>query len=172
MAELFHNLHIEWPLILAQAVNFLLLLFILTKLLYKPLIARLNERQKIIRESLERAEAMEKKVEQFRSYQQEQLARMRADAQKIIETGHRQGEKEKAGLVESAKKDIEALIARAHGEIKQQKEEMIRSAQAQMAQILVPALEKILTESMDVNIRKELMVRATQKIKEAYPKKS
>ena len=43
--------------LIIQMINFLLLLFILTKLLYKPLVAKMEERSQAIKKSLEEAQA-------------------------------------------------------------------------------------------------------------------
>ena len=43
--ELFGKLGIEWKLLLAQGLNFILLLIILRKFLYKPILKMLDERR-------------------------------------------------------------------------------------------------------------------------------
>ncbi|OGZ02335.1 MAG: hypothetical protein A2946_02465 [Candidatus Liptonbacteria bacterium RIFCSPLOWO2_01_FULL_53_13] len=55
MSELFHNLGIDWKLLLSQAVNFGLLIIALRAFAYKPLVALLNERRAKIEEGLTKA---------------------------------------------------------------------------------------------------------------------
>ena len=69
MSELFSQLGIEWKLLLAQGVNFIVLLFVLTKFVYKPLIKIIEERRKKIELGVkggERAEQIIKKAEEER----------------------------------------------------------------------------------------------------------
>ena len=54
MAELLENLEIKWQLLAAQTVNFFILLFVLKKFLYKPMLKFLKERREAIEEGLKK----------------------------------------------------------------------------------------------------------------------
>jgi F-type H+-transporting ATPase subunit b len=167
-STLLESLHIEWSLILAQAVNFLLLLAVLTKLVYRPLLRALSERRRAIETSLEKAAEIEKHMQRISEQHREQLAKTHKEAQRIIEAARAQASEEKQTLLASAKDEVEALVARAHKDVDQQKEDMLQDARAQMADILVPALEAVLSRSVDEDIKKALTARATRDIQKHY----
>lgn len=82
--ELLGKLGIEWPLLLAQAVNFLLLVFILNKFLYKPIIKMLDER-KAKAESLQiESSKMEEKRTQFDKWTEDQINEARRKSEMIL----------------------------------------------------------------------------------------
>jgi F-type H+-transporting ATPase subunit b len=166
--ELIQSLHIDGALIIAQTVNFLLLLLILTRLVYRPLIRTLNQRREKIEASLQKVAEIEEEMAQLRTYHQNQLAKANTEAQAIIEQARTQATEEKQATLDKTKADIEELVARAHRDIDQQKEDMLRDAQLRLAEILVPALEAVLRESVDTPLQQELMAHATRQIQKSY----
>ena len=62
MAELAEQLGLDWKLLLSQAVNFLLLLFLLRKFAYLPLLKILKERRARIEEGLAKATEADKRL--------------------------------------------------------------------------------------------------------------
>lgn len=167
-SELLESLHIEWPLIVAQAVNFLLLLVVLTKLVYRPLLNALSERRRTIETSLQKAAEVEKQMQLLSEQHRAQLAKTHKEAQQIIEEARVQASEEKQELLALTKRDIEKLVDRAHKDIEQQKEDMLYDARRHMADILVPALEEVLSRSVDEDMKKALTVRATRDIQEHF----
>ncbi len=96
------------PLFLAaQVVNFLVLLFILNKLLYKPILKVLSERRKKIEDSLKNAEEIERKLLETEEQKEEVLAKTQEEIQKMIDEAKREIENMKA----EGKQQAEALAA-------------------------------------------------------------
>lgn len=74
MSELFHQLGIDWKLLAAQAVNFLIVLVILRLTVYKPLLGILDVRRKKIKKGLEDAELAKKDLLASEQIKAEKLA--------------------------------------------------------------------------------------------------
>lgn len=170
MAELLASLHIQWQLIIAQAVNFLLLLFLLTKFVYGPLMATLNKRRETIERSLQKAVDIEEQAKNARAYHEEQLIKARDEAQAIITEARVAADEEREARLVKAQEEIEALFARANKEIAAQKDEMISDVEKRMADMLIPALENVLRESVDEETRAKLFERSVAKVQELYSK--
>ena len=56
MEEIIKTFHIDWKLLIAQAVNFAIVVFALYKFAYKPLLKTMNERTAKIEQGLKDAE--------------------------------------------------------------------------------------------------------------------
>jgi len=168
MAELFQSLHIQWQLIAAQAVNFFLLAFILTKLVYKPLMKSLHERRTTIEESLQKAADIEEQMKSLRAYHEEQLIKARDEAQAIITEARAGADTEREARLVKTQQDIEALFERAQKEIAAQKDDMVRDMEKRMADMLIPALQNVLREAVDEDLRAKLFERSVQKVSELY----
>src|SRR3989344_4681980 len=87
MSELIANLGLDWKLLLAQMFNFGILAFVLTKLVYKPLLKALKERQKI--------------------------AKANEEAEKIVSQARAEAKAERALLFSEARRDMASLVIRA-----------------------------------------------------------
>lgn len=114
-------------LLAAQAVNFLILLFILKKFLYGPILKVLATRREKIEASLKNAEEIEKRLLQTEEDRDQKLAKASEEAQKIIEEGQvtvaqmiEEGQQKTVKLVESMVKEGEKSIRRKEEIMQQQ----------------------------------------------------
>ena len=141
--EILNQFGVQPILLAAQVVNFLILLFILKRFLYKPLLKVLDERKKKIADSLKNAEEIERKLLMTEEEKEKILAKTQADAQKLLD----ETKKEIEVMKEEGRLQAEVLAAQI---IKKGEE----SAQAQMEK-----METILREKAG-----EMVVMALQKV--------
>jgi F-type H+-transporting ATPase subunit b len=97
----FASLGISLPLLLAFVINFAILLALLGKFLYKPVLKMLDERAQKIKESMEWAEATKRDYEQAKAEVQRQIEKGRQEAQAIMAQAVQRGE----NLKEEARKE-------------------------------------------------------------------
>jgi F-type H+-transporting ATPase subunit b len=115
--------------LLIQVVNFLVLLFILWKLLYKPLVGKMEERTQAIKKSLEEAQAARAEAERQRQAHAAQIQSALAEAQSIRATALKEAADEQRRLVEAARAEAGRLVQSAKTEMEQD----IRKARQQPA---------------------------------------
>src|ERR1700737_5115047 len=105
--------------IVIQMINFGLLLFILIKLLYKPLLAKMEERTQAIRKSLEEAQAARAEAGGERGEHASKLQAAYAEAQAIRATALKEAGEEQRRLVEAARAEATRLVETARSELAQ-----------------------------------------------------
>ena len=110
MSELFSQLGIDWKLLLAQGVNFVILLIVLTKFVYKPLIKIVEERRKKIELGVKGGEM----------------------AEKII----KQAEQDKVGIIQEADTQAVAIISEAEKNAQKKAQEIALQADERAQQTL------------------------------------
>jgi F-type H+-transporting ATPase subunit b len=113
MTELFAAFGLDWKLLLIQALNFGILLAVLWKFLYTPVLKMIDERREKIAEGVQKAEAADRRL---------------ADANE-----------EGKGIVASAGKEAEGLVASARGRADQEAGEIAKRAQERADQLLADA---------------------------------
>ena len=165
MSELFENLEIKWQLLLAQAVNFFILLFILKKFLYKPMLKFLRERREGIEEGLKKSELAEQQFKDMRELQARELAKTRAEAQGIVEEAKKRAEEAKNEIVANAKQETEALFAKAEKDIDQLKAQRMQEAEQELGKLALQGMEHLLKEKMPQETRTALQDEAISHIK-------
>ena len=168
MSALIEGLHLDWKLITEQALNFLVLLAILTKFVYKPIFRILNERRLNIESSLQKAEEIDKKMEDIKQYHQDQLIKARDEAQQIIAQAREMADKEKEKKLAKTEEEVAMLFERAKTEISAEKKEMVKDVERQTTKFLIPAIDKILKETVDEPIRKQIQEKSVKKVAQLY----
>jgi F-type H+-transporting ATPase subunit b len=149
MSELLTKLGIDWKLLIAQVVNFLVLLFVLWKFAYGPILSMLEKRTRKIERGLKDAEDAGKKLEESAEKQKEILKKARVEAKDIVEKAHIQAEKIKSELAVEAKVQAEKIIVSAKAEIEQEKQKTIAEIKSEIGGLVVAATEKIIGEKID-----------------------
>ena len=134
--------------LIIQMINFLVLLFILWKLLYKPLVAKMEERTQAIKKSLEEAQAARAEAERQRQQHAAQIQAALAEAQQIRATALKEAADEQRRLVEAARAEAAKLVESTKAEMDQD----IRRARGQLRQevgdLAVQIAERLIKKSL------------------------
>lgn len=153
---------IQWPLLVASVINFFILLFLLKKLLYKPILKVLDERRETIAKSLANAEYIEKEKAKTDERIKSSLKLANEESLKIINRAHQSAEKTKAGIIDEANLQAKKIIERAKEEINHEKEEAKKAIRHESAALIAEALRKIVKDA-DID-EKKLMQETLEKI--------
>ncbi len=136
-------------LIFWTVITFVILLLILKKVAWKPLLTALDEREKLIKESLEKSERAKEEAEKLISENKANLAKAEEESQKVISQAREFAEKLKTQIVEESKTEAKKIINDATVEIERKNKEAFESLKNQIAEIAVGAAEKIIKENLD-----------------------
>jgi F-type H+-transporting ATPase subunit b len=142
-------LGINLPQLIAQIVNFALLLLLLRLTLYKPVLKMLDERKKKINEGLNAAEIARAEAAAAQANIQAQLDTARAQGQEIVGNAQQIATRIQADAREEAGRDREAALERARAEIQLERDRAIGELRAEFAEITVSAAEKVINQSVD-----------------------
>ncbi|MFA5872007.1 MAG: F0F1 ATP synthase subunit B [Parcubacteria group bacterium] len=157
MSELLTKLGIDWKLLVAQIINFLVLLFVLYKFAYRPLLAMLEKRTKKIEQGLKDAELSHKQLEESEKRQAEVLHKARLEAKDIVEKAREQAEKGRSEIVAESKTQSDKLISDARAQIEQEKQKMFSEIKSEIGGLVVAATEKIIDEKLSSEKDKNLI---------------
>jgi len=158
--ELLANLGINWKLLIAQIVNFLILLLVLYKFAYGPVLKMLNDRTKKIEDGIKNAEDAKKKLIELSAREKDVLAKARKEAQGIIKKSEENALKNAKLIEDSAKTQYEKILEEAKAQIEQEKNKAVKEAKSEIAELIVIATEKIIDEKMTNEKDKELISKA------------
>lgn len=139
---------VRGDLFLAQLVNFLLVLLVLWRFAYKPIMRLLEEREQKIAESVKHAETIERRLREGEVEHEHMLKQARAEAQAIVEKAVAETDVRKAEMVEAAKREVERVIAKGKQQLDEERQAMLLAARKDLVDIAVKAAAKIVTEGM------------------------
>lgn len=143
------DLGINLPVLIAQIVNFTVLLVVLRLVAWGPLMNMLDERRERIRESLEAADRAKAQVAESERQVQEQVEAGRREAQQLIAQAQEISSRIQADARSQAQADAEALLARARNEIQLERDQAISELRKEFADLTISAAEKVINSSLD-----------------------
>lgn len=131
-----------------QMANFLILMFILNLLLYKPILGIIDKRKKQLQDTEEEIKRLNQSVEERMAAYEEKLRQAKMDAvvkkQEIIKEG---AERAKS-IIDAAKGEIPGMMEKFHGEMNREVDEARRTLTNQSKKISVEIAEKLLGRSL------------------------
>ncbi|MGH2544259.1 MAG: F0F1 ATP synthase subunit B [Ardenticatenaceae bacterium] len=132
-------LGINGPFLLAQIINFLLIMWLLRMYLYRPVLNMLEQRREKIRESLSAAETARAEAATRTRENEEILAQARREAQDIV----RQAE-------ESARRRADQILADANAEASARKERALQEAEYERQQAMAAVRDEVAQLSLSI----------------------
>lgn len=153
-------------LIFWTVITFVLLIIILKKVAWKPILKALDEREAAIKESMEKAEKAKEEAQKILEENKQSNKKYVEEAQKMLAESRADAEKIKEQIIDQSKAEAEKIKADAFAEIARKKDEVFDELKGQIADIAVQAAEKIINE----NLNKDVQSKIVNKFIEELPK--
>lgn len=150
--------------LIVQMINFLVLLIILHRLLYKPLLAKMDERTVAIKQSLDAAQAARAEAARAHEENEARLRAAHAEAAAIRAQALQEAAEEQRRLVEAARGEAERLVASAkaqtEAEIRRAREELRR----EVAELATGVAEKLVRRSLRDDDHRRIIADAVARV--------
>ncbi len=147
----------EPGLIIWTVVTFLLLVFLLGKFAWKPIMAVLKERESTIRQALDEAQRARKDSESLLEQNRAILADARNQASEVLEKARQDAEQRRADLAAAARKEAEELLSRSRDEIQREKRQAIRELRGEAADLAIAAASQVVAGGLDAAHHRRLV---------------
>ena len=151
------ELGINLPLLVAQVINFFVILLALRLFLYKPVLAMLDRRAQRIREGLEAAERSKRQASEAEQEVARQLEEARRQGQALIAQAQEAATRIQEEARAQARREAEALLERARNEIQLERDQAIAELRAQFADLTITAAEKVIGQALDRQAHRRLI---------------
>lgn len=165
MDELIQNFHIDWHLLTAQIINFVIVIAVLWFFALKPLVKKMNERTKYVEKSLTDAKQVEENLAKVEEMQKEKMADATREAERIIKDAKKRIEDQKQLSLDKTKKETAKIIVEAKEQINIEKEKTTKEIKKNISELIVVVMEKILGESIDSVTQEKLVKKTIEAIK-------
>lgn len=155
--EVLAKLGVDWKLLLAQAVNFAVLFWVLRRFAYRPMLDFLEKRAARIEQGLKDAEAAQAKLGEMELKEKNVLSEARTEAKVIIAAAEEGAKKRDAERAAETEAKVKRLLGEAEEKIREEKDKALASAKAEIGELVMLSVEKILREKIDATKDKELI---------------
>ncbi|MFQ5519859.1 MAG: F0F1 ATP synthase subunit B [Candidatus Methylomirabilia bacterium] len=134
--------------LIVQAINFFLLLFVLWRLLYRPFMAKMEERTQTIRKSLDEAEAARAEAQRLGEEHRARLQAAHAEAHAIREAALREASEERQKGVEVAREEAARIAEVARAEIERDVERAKEELRREVGGLAIAVAERLVKKSL------------------------
>lgn len=163
--EVLQQFGVDWFLLGAQIINFLIVFIILKKFLYKPILTTLKNREATIKKGLEEAKEARLLLEQAEEKEKKLLQKAQAESKKLID----EARNEREAMITKAENDTRIKTEKMLQDAKEQISEEVKQAEkrlsANITTLAVHVLEKSVADLFSEEEQETVMKRAIKKLK-------
>jgi len=147
----------NFGLVIWLAIVFLVLLFVLRRYAWGPITTALEERERTIDGSIQRAEKALAEAKQVQADNERARREAEQEAQRLLREAREEAERLRGEEVQKTREQIQHLRTQAEAEIEREKESALDALRAEVADLAIQAAEKILQESLDAPRQRRLV---------------
>lgn len=151
------NLGISLPTLLAQIVNFVILLGLLYLVAYRPLMRMLDGRSGKIKESMLQTEYIQEQAARAEEEAEKRIDAAISKGQELLAQASRTGEELKQQARKEASQAAEAIITKARSEIQRERDGVIDELRRGFADLTIMAAGKVIDHSLDKKAHHQLI---------------
>lgn len=145
-------------------LTFLLLVFVLAKFAWKPLLKMLQDREDMVRSSLEDAEKAKSELERLNEESEAIMAKARSEAQSILADGKVAAEKVKDDIIAKSKEQANKIREDAGNQIQVEKDKAISEIKKEVVNLTLSVAEKLIQKNLSDADNKSLIEESLKKV--------
>ena len=148
----------------AQIINFLILLFILGKFAYKPLMKVLDERRERVANDQETAEKTRVEAEALKAQYSKQLADAREEANAILDKANKAGQKVHDDYMAQAQAEKDQMMTAAKQTIADEKDQALTYVRAQVITLATEIASKVVDQKLNSAADQEMVAKTADSV--------
>jgi|SRR3989344_8083815 len=160
---------VEPVLLLAQIVNFIVLLLILKRFLYKPVLEMLKKREEKIRDGLEAGQKGEALLLKAKEEEKALLTKAGVEAKTLLEQSKERAAKIEAEALEKARKEVDEMILAARAQIEKEGQVAEAALEQKTLTVAIGVLERILPKVLSKQDQTRIIESSEKMLKKVLP---
>jgi F-type H+-transporting ATPase subunit b len=165
MESIITTFHLDWKLLIAQAINFGVVALVLWWFGFKPLAKLLEGRAEKIEQGLNDAAAASDRLKQAEAKVKELMTKARAESQAALVTAAEGASRFRVEELAKAKEEVEKTITTGNVALLAEKEEIMKNIRNEAADLIIEATKNILKDTKLVEVNKALADKAIAQVK-------
>lgn len=167
MTEIFTTLGIEWQQLLAQIVNFTIVVVVLSFFVYRPVLKLLDDRRDRIQKSMKEVDRINQEKKNLDALKAEVLSKADAEAGEVLAKAKKQGEAMRQEIIDAGHREAADIIARGRKQLEQERRTVLQEVHTHLTGIIVGMAEKILARQFSAADQKKIVSSIEQEISSA-----
>lgn len=150
--------------LLTQVFNFVVMIVLLSKFLYKPILKALEARKKKIQDGLAYTQKMEEEAQKNEKRREEIISRAKEEARQIVEEGKIAGKRMETEILTKAQAEANSILEKGRQELVMEKAEMENQLRRQTVEIAKSWVEAVLTKTLGIKTQQTIINKKIQEM--------
>lgn len=146
---------VNYKLLIVSIINFVILLYLLNKILYKPILSMLEQRKATIAESLKNAESIENKLKETNEKEKEVLRQARQDAEQLLRRAEEEVRVKQQEVIKQAEEQAQQIVKMATIKMEQRAAELEQQIKINLASLVIESVRVILQDKAPTDISEQ-----------------
>lgn len=147
---------LDWFTVVAQIINFLILVFLLKHFLYDRIIQAMDDRESRIQDRLNEAQEKSRQAEQAAQSYRDKQQELASQRQEMLDQAKQEAEKERKTLTEKAREEGEQLRARWQESVEKEKERFLQDLRDMAATAVYGIARQALRDLADKDVEAQI----------------
>ncbi len=157
-------MQIDWFTLIAQIVNFLILLVLLKKVLFDRIVKAMDERQEKISSQIEHAENKEKEAQETLESYESKKENLEQERHEILSKAKKEAQEQKEKWAHEARQHVDEQRQQWEKALQQQRDEFIQKLKRQSGAQVYEVARKVLTDMADFSLEQQIVNVFLQKL--------
>jgi len=144
-------------LVIWTLVTFIVVIIVLGRVAWKPILGLIEEREKAIADAIDSAKRERAEAEKLLAEQKSAIADARRDASEMMKKNRDEVEKFRADLMAKSKQEADSLLSSARRQIEDEKVKALAEVRAQAVDLVINATAKLLSQNLDEAKHRQLV---------------
>lgn len=148
-------MQIDWFTFIAQVVNFLILIVLLQRFLYKPVVKAMDEREQKVASELEEARLKKIEAEQKEQELEQNLKEFEVQKNQLLEDARQEVDKQRKLWMEQLRADIDEIRERWEEAVDSERESFLSHLREETGHQVIVLIEDVLTDLSERNLQQQ-----------------
>lgn len=165
MESIISTFHVDWQIMIAQLVNFAIVVAVLWFFVFRPLNEKMAERTEKIKKSLDEAKQISQSLQATEAKNNQLIKEAKEKSAALIAEATARAESERERILIQAKSEVEKVIIEGKKRLIAEQDEAVEAAKGRLADLVVLVAEKFLTGHVDKKNDKKAVERIINDLK-------
>lgn len=130
-------------------INLIILYFVLRKVLFRPVMAYMANRTKMIEDTITNANNQKAEAMEMKATYEAQMKTAKAEGKKLIDTAVAKATAQQNKMIAEAQRQAEGILAKAREEVELERAQMLKDVRSEVASLAFAAASKVLEANLD-----------------------
>jgi F-type H+-transporting ATPase subunit b len=157
---------IDWFTVIAQIINFLILLFLMRRFLYRPILKAMDERERLITQRLREAEVSIKEADESASRYHHLKSELEQNREKMLQSARHEAEEKRQAMLREARQEVERAQAAWNRAVRQEKEALMQDLNLRASRQMIVIARRALADLANQDLEEHIIRVFLERLKE------